>query len=358
MSQTDRTGATTDPAAAPQTLRWRQNWVTGRDYLQNDLAFIGGSTYIAESMHTSGIFNTDLAAGKWSVFAAQGTAGAGTGDMLAANNLSEVDPTVARTNLQIGQALQLQTYTAFTTTGGTVAFVGDANPDITGLTVNQRFNVTLNAGPTGSPTLAINGQTAKNCKYYHSSGIKQFISAAVTPNGWKSDVYYDGTDYIWVNILPPTIPAASPSYVVGSDMAVEGEYAASAVAIPHDDTIPLDTEGTQVMGIIYTASDVANIIEVEVTVFVSCNVAAFVAATLFKDFGSFCFGVGYTYIPGQNQVHCISFRHRDVVGTTSAIDYRVRLGANTGTVYFNGDTVARKYASRLRSSIKVTEYLP
>ena len=77
----------TDITSSPD---WRGTWVTATTYLENDLAREEGSSYICLEDHTSGVFSTDLTAGKWELFAQKGAAGAGTGDMLAANNLSDV----------------------------------------------------------------------------------------------------------------------------------------------------------------------------------------------------------------------------------------------------------------------------
>lgn len=69
---------------------WLGAWVTATAYEVGDLVREDGSTYICVIAHTSGTFSTDLSAVKWELFAQKGAAGAGTGDMLAANNLSDV----------------------------------------------------------------------------------------------------------------------------------------------------------------------------------------------------------------------------------------------------------------------------
>ena len=99
MSQTDRNGVTNSPEAPPGVFRWRGVWVTGTAYNTYDAFFNAGSSYIVNVSHTAGVFATDLAAGNFELMASQGTSGSGTGDMLAANNLSEVAPTAARGNL-------------------------------------------------------------------------------------------------------------------------------------------------------------------------------------------------------------------------------------------------------------------
>lgn len=82
---------------------WRGSWSSGQGYVVNDIVRRDGSTYICLEDHTSGTFSTDLTSDKWELFAQQGAAGAGTGDMVAANNLSDVaDPATSRSNLGLG----------------------------------------------------------------------------------------------------------------------------------------------------------------------------------------------------------------------------------------------------------------
>jgi hypothetical protein len=91
----------TDVSSVPL---WRSSWSTGREYVKNDIVKEAGSSYICLVGHTSGTFSTDLVALRWELFAEKGTAGTGTGDMLGANNLSDVaDPATARANLGVGQ---------------------------------------------------------------------------------------------------------------------------------------------------------------------------------------------------------------------------------------------------------------
>lgn len=85
-------------------FEWASSWLTGTAYLKNNFVSESGNTYIALSSHTSGTFSTDYSNGLWDIFASKGAAGAGTGDLLAANNLSEVNPNTARSNLSAAKS--------------------------------------------------------------------------------------------------------------------------------------------------------------------------------------------------------------------------------------------------------------
>jgi hypothetical protein len=85
---------------ATKVPNWRGAWVTATSYAVDDLVRNDGSSYICLEAHTSGTFSTDLSASKWELFAQKGASGAGSGDLLAANNLSDLaDADTALTNL-------------------------------------------------------------------------------------------------------------------------------------------------------------------------------------------------------------------------------------------------------------------
>lgn len=148
------------------TFTFEGDWATATDYSNNDIVYVtvatdgtnGGASYICRVSHTSGTFATDLAANKWSKIAARGATGAGSGDMLAANNLSEVTAATALTNLGIGNHNNL------TVDGsGNVSVSGTLT--VTGLTtgVIPVGTVTFYAGATApSGWLLLNGDTIGN----------------------------------------------------------------------------------------------------------------------------------------------------------------------------------------------------
>lgn len=85
---------------------WKGAWATATSYVVDDAARRNGSSYVCIQAHTSDASSEPGVGGNWGdywqLMAAKGDAGAGTGDMLAANNLNDVaDKAEARTNLQV-----------------------------------------------------------------------------------------------------------------------------------------------------------------------------------------------------------------------------------------------------------------
>lgn len=72
---------------------WRSGWLTATAYRVQDVSSYNGSAYICLEGHTSGVFATDLAAGKWEVFVEKGSGGVGSGDVVGP--ASAVDNRVA-----------------------------------------------------------------------------------------------------------------------------------------------------------------------------------------------------------------------------------------------------------------------
>jgi len=88
-------------AAENSLLEWKGPWTTAAAYAPSDVVSNAGSSYVCVEAHTSaGAFSTDLSAGKWQVAAAKGDSGPGSGDLLAANDLSDLnDADTALSNL-------------------------------------------------------------------------------------------------------------------------------------------------------------------------------------------------------------------------------------------------------------------
>lgn len=197
---------------------WEGPWVTATVYALNNLVSNSGNTYICTVAHTSGTFGTDLSAGKWELLAAQGAAGAGTGDMLKSENLSGLasNPTALA---NIGAApLAGATFTGLVnlSAGANIASAATVDltaatgnsPRITGTTATSAF--TMNTGQqmwlvadgawplTYNPTTnKINGGLSYTCSagdiihvFKDNSGIvqttilgKQRSSIALKSNG-------------------------------------------------------------------------------------------------------------------------------------------------------------------------------
>jgi len=142
---------------------WKGSWLTSTSYVINDMVIEAGSTYICIEAHTSGTFSTDLTAVKWALFAQQGSAGAGTGDMLAANNLSDVSNiATSRSNLGLGD----------------VAVQNKSSVDITGGTIVGITDLAIADGGTGSSTASTAFTALKQAATETATGVVEKATSA------------------------------------------------------------------------------------------------------------------------------------------------------------------------------------
>lgn len=109
-----------DIAAVPL---WRSEWQPTTKYGKDNIIRSSGNAYISLVSHTStNSFSQDLMDNKWELFAAKGSSGSGTGDMLAVNNLIELpDTQQARANLGLGTAATTDSTAYATEAQGTTA---------------------------------------------------------------------------------------------------------------------------------------------------------------------------------------------------------------------------------------------
>jgi microcystin-dependent protein len=148
-------------AAVIEGFEWKSQWLTATAYAVNNLAYEVGNTYICLVAHTSGVFGTDFGTGKWQLFAAKGAAGAGTGDMVGSNNLSDLtDFTAARSTLGVQP-------TADPTFTGTVTVPTPAGASDTTVAATTEWVRDYIAAASSTPT-----------------GVVQDYVGSTEPSGW------------------------------------------------------------------------------------------------------------------------------------------------------------------------------
>lgn len=139
--------------------------------------------------------------------------------------------------------VQGQTYTAFTTTGATGAFVLTPNPAIAAYAAGQRFRVKFHAAGNGADTVAVSGLAAKNIKQYDSTGAK--VAAVIAANQLV-DVEYDGVDMVLLDPLPPTVQVQSATQGAFTNLKLSAGGTAASIAVSYDELVLGDGAGNYV----------------------------------------------------------------------------------------------------------------
>jgi len=198
MAQVDRGGTSTTPPSPPPVFRWRGGWVTERLYGINDVFRYEGASYITLLDHTSTEFFTDLATQKIELMADKGLTGEGTGDMLGANNLSEiVSPSTARSNIGAASTASLSSavsaldsaklnVSAKASTAEAEAGTDDAKYMTAVKTKEAILNIGLGVGQTWQN---VSGSRAVNTTYTNTTGKPIMVCANSNSTALGSTIY-------------------------------------------------------------------------------------------------------------------------------------------------------------------------
>ncbi|HXF89529.1 MAG TPA: hypothetical protein VNK48_14330 [Xanthobacteraceae bacterium] len=148
------------------------------------------------------------------------------------------------------------------------------------------------------------------------------------------------------------------------------EYTANAslsATIPLDDTIPQNTEGTEIVTASITPSSSSNRVRITFTAFGvgASNGEQYGIAALFRDSVANALhatmtplratGGGCTAID-VGGILAFSFEHAPA--TTSSITYKVRVGPNTSTMRLNGKSSGRLFGGVAAATLVVEEIVP
>lgn len=135
-------------------------------------------------------------------------------------------------------------------------------------------------------------------------------------------------------------------------------YASGTTLIPHDDTIPQNTEGDEYLSRAVTPTSASSTLEITVTVNLATSSAGqHVIVAVFQDTtaNALTGGVAALYVADAG-LHTVHFSFSVAATDTSARTYKVRAGNSVnGTLYVNGAGAARKYGGAMISRIGVKE---
>jgi microcystin-dependent protein len=224
-----------DPGAG---IDWQGAWVTATAYALADGVSRNGSSYICTSGHTSGA-GTEPGVGAswatvWDVIAAKGASGSGSGDMLAANNLTDVaNAATAFANIK---------QSASETATGVVELATDAET-VTGTstvlaTHPSGVKAAIDAAALAFKTISVSGQSDVVADSRTDTLTLVGVNIAITTNASTDTITFTGSGSVPYNFLTGlTLSRNSGTPTTKIDMAI-GQAADST------NTLLITTSGT------------------------------------------------------------------------------------------------------------------
>lgn len=275
-------------------------------------------------------------------FTTSGNDGFGTGDMIGANNLTELtNLPLARQNLgvEIGVDVQaenqnLDALSGLTGAADTLAyFIGVGSMLLTALTAFGRS--------------LIGAASAAAARIVLGLGSSSIIDAGTGPF------------QVVVRDAFGNIPGAGGGAIAQSRYSSNANLTTITSHIPADDTIPQISEGVQIFSDSLAVSDPANKIRLSIHIAgTKNNSASNIVAALFMDGGvNAIASIGVTqgaadvYSPAI-QMHLY---HEFTPGDTLSHAFTIRVGSGAGTWVMNGKSAGRLYGGTMKATMILEE---
>lgn len=139
-----------------------------------------------------------------------------------------------------------------------------------------------------------------------------------------------------------------------------GEYVANSnlsAVIPNDDTIPQNTEGTEIINLSITPRFATSLIMVRFQTFGTLGGSApgNIAAALFRDSTVNALAATGALVETTNARRPLVLEYQDSPATTSSVAYKIRVGPDAGTARLNGNSTTRHYGGAARATLVLQE---
>ncbi len=153
-----------------------------------------------------------------------------------------------------------------------------------------------------------------------------------------------GTDYIVSGCVVQTVNTQTSALFTTSTV------------MPHDDTIPQNTEGAEIITRSITPTSSTNKLKITMNLFASNSTAgAAISMALFQDTTANAVAATSSLASGTGATECISLTYFMTAGTTSSTTFKMRVGPSSGTVSVNGTSGVRLFGGVASTSITIEE---
>ncbi len=233
-------------------------------------------------------------------------------------------------------------------TGSATAYAVAPVPAIASYTAGQMVVLKPGNNNSGASTLAVCGLSATAVKMPDGSDT----AAGVMKTSGIYLLVHNGTHFILLN------PTKSDGSIIDRAYASYTSNASLSTIMPIDDTIPQNTEGTEILSASLTPKSATSRIRVRFTGYCSPNSVTHTGAALFIDSGASAVQGAVVTHAGSSSPQQISFEYEYVPGDASAHTYKVRVGPETGTMRMNGTSAGRYFGGISAATLVVQEITP
>jgi hypothetical protein len=139
-----------------------------------------------------------------------------------------------------------------------------------------------------------------------------------------------------------------------------GEYTANSnlsTTLPVDDTIPQNTEGTEIINLSITPRFATSLILVRFQGFgaIGASAPGALNAALFRDSTVNALAATTSHVDTANFRRTLVLEFQDSPATTSAVTYKIRVGPDSGTARLNGSPGGRLFGGAARATLVLQE---
>lgn len=178
------------------------------------------------------------------------------------------------------------------------------------------------------------------------------VAAAAAGTVYKANGSGSGS---WTTIDYTSVPAG---FVLTHEYTQNATEFTITTAMPVDNTIPQNTEGTEVLTVSITPKVSTSILKIDVSLQVAQSDNQNVSAALFVDSTASALFARTLFITagsGAQRVQSLDFTFFVSAASTSARTYKVRVGPTSGSAYVNRNSAGGLFGNVEFSSISVTE---
>ena len=199
-------------------------------------------------------------------------------------------------------------------------------------------------------TLRLNGSSSGFTEIDAPAAAGSNTITLPTSNGSANQVLRNGS-------TPGTLEFADGGKLVQFKSAEYTTRTSVTTAFPFDDTVPQNTEGTEILALAITPESTSNKLAIEFFLPMwDADTVRVGTVALFQDSTANALAVGQNINSTNTYSTQLGLVHIMDAGTTNSTTFKIRVGPNAGTMFVNRRSDANYFgATSLHTTLRITE---